>query len=551
MGMQGRGKQRRRWSIAVALASAAAVAGSALAGSGPAGPPTTGFVVTRDCQEHQAFIQGDPGAVAAQLPGRYTPVRDPATRAPVLFVRALKCAALEADGRAAPATVASYGVVVNSPDGSGCASGAPAVGPTRGDEPPLCNWYALAWLASDARAVAWLRSGTPSFPVYKVPGLVFELGAFDAAKGGAPLHVSAPAPSPSPFKMDDVGRARPGALSVRGNYWNDTPQGTVRVRFSTEELTSGDADGTVRAPAGSGLAKLMGATQRPYLSGPFSAISAEHWDHASYRKQIERANAPGDGLDGSCSVQGTVTFDPPAVTADQDLTYDYIAGGTCTGTLNGHRLENAPVNLHQRGPAHGGCVTAHTIAPGEGSMVFSGGARIGYTVDFSFVGTDGDLTLYGTRAGSGSGHGSFVSARTDPTGALACGAGGVKQVPLDWSFTTRRPVIGAPARPPALRVSVRPRRVRAGRRTTFGFAVTDAAGAPLRGAAVRLAGRRGLTARNGRTALAATLRRPGRVPVLASELGFAPARTSIVVLPAARARNRHARPRKRAPRFTG
>src|SRR4051794_20189732 len=402
------GRGRRSVMLVAVVVGVAGTAGAA------GGRSATGFVATKDCQEHQAFLQGDSGAVAARLPKRYTALEDPATGAPVLFARAVSCQAVTADGRTAPAMFASYGIVINSPDGSGCASGAPAVGSARGDAPPLCHWYTLAWLTNDDRLMDLLRGGTPSFPVYKVPGLTFRLGDVDPAHGGAPLHAEVPAPSPSAFSMDDVSRPRPGTLSVRGSYWNDTPTGAVRVRFSTEDIPSGDAPGTVKTPAGSELAKLMGASERPYLQGPYAAIAAEHWDHGSYRKQLERANDAGDGFEGSCSVKGTVSFKPGAVTESRDLTYDYPAEGTCTGTLNGTKLTNAAVKLHHHGTALGGCARAYTTAPGQGAITFPGGTAIDYTLDFSFVGTDGDLTVYGSRAGLASGHGTFLTDRTAP-----------------------------------------------------------------------------------------------------------------------------------------
>src|SRR4051812_4233274 len=119
------------------------------------------FIATHDCQEHQAFVDGDQQAVAARLPRAYTPVTDGPPGPPLLFVRALKCQKVTLDGQTKPATMASFGVVVDSPDGRGCASGAPGVGGTKGDEPPVCNWYTLFWLASDQRVVDWLQRNTP------------------------------------------------------------------------------------------------------------------------------------------------------------------------------------------------------------------------------------------------------------------------------------------------------------------------------------------------------------------------------------------------------
>src|SRR5438067_800161 len=100
-------------------------------------PSAPAFMVTRDCQEEQAFVDGDASAVARQLPHRYSAVRDPFSDAPVLFFRGERCGAVTVDGATAPATMASFGVLIQTPDGTGCASAAPAVGSNRGDVPPV------------------------------------------------------------------------------------------------------------------------------------------------------------------------------------------------------------------------------------------------------------------------------------------------------------------------------------------------------------------------------------------------------------------------------
>ena len=237
-----------------------------------------------DCQEHQAFVDGDAHAVQARLPRSYIAVQDAATQHPLLFVRAIRCAHFAVAGDSWPVIFASYGIVVESPDGMGCASAAPVLGAAKGDVPPVCNWYTLAWLANDARAVRWLRAGTPSLPAHHVPTLEFELGALDPARGGAPFRFRAPSPAPSTFTIEAVGRERPGKLPVRGGYWFDTPDGTIKLAFSTEDIESGDANGAVTAAPGSELATLLGAPQRTYAVG-YSGVSAERWGHASYQKQ--------------------------------------------------------------------------------------------------------------------------------------------------------------------------------------------------------------------------------------------------------------------------
>jgi hypothetical protein len=512
-------------SLAAAAAAAAAILLPAQAAQG-----APQFIDTQGCQEHQAFVDGDANAVARRLPQAYTPVTDGPSGPPLLFVRALKCQSVTLDGRTAPATMASFGVVVDSPDGRGCASGAPGAGGTKGDEPPLCNWYALFWLANDTRVVDWLKQNTPGFPAVYVSGLKFDLGPVDPAQGGAPLHVEAPKPSPSPFTIDEVARERPGELSVRGGYWNDTPQGTVKLAFSTEDLTSGDASGTVHAQPGSEMATLFGADDRAYAAD-YSSLSAERWAHASYRKQIVTPTANTHSFDGSCSLQGTSKFNPPATNTQRPLTYTYDGSGTCTGTLDGHALDGSKATMHDTGPANGSCPRAVTTSPGLGTITFANGATIPLSLDFNFAGTDGDLTFYGERSGTATAHGTFATQRTTPDVVANCGGSGAASAPLDINLTTQTPLVSQPPQPPphvrTMRLSASPRKARAGKRTTFSFHVTTGHNRPVRGASVRFAGHTLRTGPSGRASVTLTLRRPGRRTARATKPGFTAARVAI------------------------
>src|SRR5947209_545659 len=191
------------------IAVAASCTAMALAGTiggatatGATGAP--GFIAANNCIEHQGFFEGTDSEVATRLPRGYTAERDLAGK-PLLFARAERCD-VTLDGVTMPATMASFGIVIQSPDGRGCSSGAPLVGPSEGQAPPVCNWYVLFWVANDRRVVDWLRSGTPAFPAVYVPNLVFRQGALDPTVGGTSFHFEAPPPTPSPFSLDDVGR---------------------------------------------------------------------------------------------------------------------------------------------------------------------------------------------------------------------------------------------------------------------------------------------------------------------------------------------------------
>src|SRR4051794_7569739 len=297
--------RQARWiGPAVALALTAAVL-PATARTRDADPATAPAPVTATgCEEHEAWVPGDAAAVAARLPKRYKAYVD-ASGAPLVFARAERCDALSADGRSAPVTVADWGVVIDTPDGMGCATGA---NPDKGDVPPICNWYVLGLVSDDQRVVDWLRGATPEFPAAREDGLAYHLGAADGT-GATPFHFAS-----RDFTLDDTSSFSPATLSLRGGYWFDTPQGTVKLAVSTDDLTPGNAASTVRAPAGSELAKLMGATERT-TPPAYQSFGVIRIGHGVERKQLLGAALPGedvDRFDGSCSVQGDVHFTPPA-----------------------------------------------------------------------------------------------------------------------------------------------------------------------------------------------------------------------------------------------
>jgi hypothetical protein len=493
---------------------------------------TPTWAVGDGCLEHESFVHGDDAAVAARLPDRYTVVRE--SGQPLLFARAVRCEHLGIGGRAEPVTFAMYGIVVEQTgDGRGCSSGTPT-GEQKGDFPPACNLYSLGWYATDPGVTEWLPFGAK-----QTTDLVFELGADDPGKGGAPFHFASPG-----FRIDAVGRERPGTIPIRRTYYEDTPNGIAMLRFSTDELAAGAAEGTVSADPGSEMAALMGATEQPY-AGPYGSFATEHFDHGVYRRQL----STNEGFKGTCELKGDVTFDPPATYEDQPLHYAYDATGTCEGSSKG------PIHLHQEGMSYGSCNAAHTTTPGDGAFTFASGQSVGYTLDFTTSGTEVDATFYGLGQGTARVHGTFLTDRTPPDVLANCAGAGTKSTPLDITIKNESPLGGTPPRgeapspPPAaaggggndgstgrtttprprLRVRVTPRRARAGRRTRFTFRVTTSDGRPAVGALVRFAGRRARTGRRGIARITTTLRFRGTRTVSATLAGAAPVRKSIRV----------------------
>jgi hypothetical protein len=144
---------------------------------------------------------------------------------------------------------------------------------------------------------------------------------------------------------------------------------------------------------------------------------------------------------GSCSLQGTSTQDPPLTNTQQRVSFSADFTGTCSGTLDGRNVSNAPVTAHNSGQADASCLQAHTIEPGQGAIRFADGTTIRYTFEFTFVFTEGDVTFHGRRSGLAHGHLSFLTDRTPPDTASKCAGEGIAEAPLDATLTTDSPLV--------------------------------------------------------------------------------------------------------------
>src|SRR5207245_2603593 len=122
----------------------------------------------------------------------------------------------------------------------------------------------------------------------------------------------------------------------------------------------------------------------------------------------------------------------------------YTATGTCTGTLDGKSVSNAPVSMSNHAQSDGSCLYARTVAPAEGSMSFAKHTVVSYTFEFTYAGTDGVITFTGKRSGSAVGHGTFLTPNSSPDAAAGCYNGkGVPKLTMDIQMVTQRPLVSA------------------------------------------------------------------------------------------------------------
>ena len=150
-----------------------------------------------------------------------------------------------------------------------------------------------------------------------------------------------------------------------------------------------------------------------------------------------------DSFAGTCSFEATVRFSPPATYTQQRLRVTSEGTGTCSGTLNGQVVSNAPVELQNEvRKVDGSCRYANTTQPGRGTISFADGTTIAYTWEFNWVATDGVLRFYGERSGSARGKGTFITQRR-PLSEIGsqCAGEGVSEIPMDMSLVTESALV--------------------------------------------------------------------------------------------------------------
>jgi hypothetical protein len=168
---------------------------------------------------------------------------------------------------------------------------------------------------------------------------------------------------------------------------------------------------------------------------------------------------------------------------------------------------------------------------GQSTMVLHPAVVPGITErEFSF-------TYHGKRGSAGR---AFITTPPEcpPTGVWTSQLTYTVTTGATYSATATTPCVPAatPAlanEPDAIRASVRPRRVRAGRRVRIQVRLRSSDTRCIANATVRLAGRRAVrTSRAGRATIVGRFRGPGRRTVIASKRGCATGRAILTVLPA-------------------
>ena len=144
-------------------------------------------------------------------------------------------------------------------------------------------------------------------------------------------------------------------------------------------------------------------------------------------------------LSGSCRLTGRLSFDRPVGNEPRTVAFHDVASGTCTGTLNGVPVRDAPVQNRATGSGTlsclGGTATTHD------RLSFGHGVRIRLSTAIA-----GGLAEFAGRfTGRVSGEGVVqvnLLPYLDQSVLAACQAGALREARYDLVARTVSPVIG-------------------------------------------------------------------------------------------------------------
>ena len=151
-----------------------------------------------------------------------------------------------------------------------------------------------------------------------------------------------------------------------------------------------------------------------------------------------RGTAP-DTFDGTCTMSGRLTFAVPLGFEPRETTFDDEASGTCSGLLNGARVEDVPAVNHATGSGTLSCGggTARTAD----ALAFPHGVRVSFTTTIAGALTQFAARFTGTAGGDGV---VYVNALpyTDEAALAACAGSGLSSARYDLEARTLTPVAG-------------------------------------------------------------------------------------------------------------
>jgi hypothetical protein len=125
---------------------------------------------------------------------------------------------------------------------------------------------------------------------------------------------------------------------------------------------------------------------------------------------LSAASASAATVSGACTVSGSADFTPNGLQATpQSLIYSFSGTGSCSGTLDGAPITNAPVSAFATGGGTLSCAGALSLG-GIGHITFPNqGVTINFGINLVGAGTEVEFALTGNSGGGGAGHATFAS----------------------------------------------------------------------------------------------------------------------------------------------
>lgn len=331
------------------------------------------------------------------------------------------------------------------------------------------------------------------------------------------LRLDAPGQEP---KVLATGMARPGGFAFE-------PNGSLSIGFSGGALSGAPANGMagifrLDPESGEKNVFVQGLDQ---ANGLARAPDGSLYTSNNIANEIVRVRPDGSAERGWSDIES-----PNGLVIDTQSRYLYAAQ-TFT-----------PAKVSRLDLATGAAETYFSAAPNDTAAGLDGLARDGADRLYAAANGSGEVWRIDTdRTACALARGLSMASNVafgggppgfERTNLYVVTFGGRVVELVDATDRPPAPPAGAPrsAGTPRLRMSVSPRRTRAGRSTTLRFTVTSD-GNPVAGATVKAAGRRPLTGADGRTRLVYRFHRPRLVRMRAVRAGYRPASTTIRVLP--------------------
>jgi hypothetical protein len=225
-----------------------------------------------NCTGVQAFLRIPPDNVDPVVPDEFRLALDPLGRAQIQ-VAANQCERIAVgDGPARTTTFAAFRVTVCDPDDDPVDPCNPLnEDPADMANAELFNLYVLFIVSDNPEFVRYFQKQGGMSKETAV--LVEDLG-FDLSANGH-LVFDAPAPTPSPFRLEaDLGAAGP-PITINGNQWAAAPKGRMKLFDRIDDLQGYEVTGKVEPEAGSQMAAVFCDDTDGTFSGDAAGATGE------------------------------------------------------------------------------------------------------------------------------------------------------------------------------------------------------------------------------------------------------------------------------------